>query len=554
METTATAATEFSCLESKTRRASTSPTNDLCVESIAETTATAATEVSCLESRASTSPTNDLHVESIAETTATAATEVSCLESKTRRASTSSMTAVNHTTAATDSLIAQPNHTAFGSTASRKDDDDDKKGRLFDANESVHYFHRVDEDSCHGCINHSPFLNCSDSVPLSDTIPPPWVHVFSKSCQPSSQRTQAASIAHMELPVHPKARHRRNRRSLKKSRKQQQILSEVIVPPSIYRNLLSASAIKREIVVIDGGDSGNPPIVPPDGTSWRCVSVVDSIHLYVPDDSNPLCGLTSPRVDGVLPFIKMPRDYALSITAELSVNDIIDTLEECERLKKTSLIRGQCKRIFGDYQNPVMYTSVGVQVSRNSSEVLNCNSFLQKLPKRQWTILMKLMRKAEDCFERLADSEVISHIHHAKVVVPFKTMTSPFDSTNSLNYYGGLAFGRNVFLRCHTDEDFTMSMVNVHLKGLDKYSTSDPTVVYFCFPTLGVAVPLRPGDFLLFNPRIPHCVSSRCRQADEVFSVSMYLKTAVVGMNNNQLPVDCIQSHLSKRYRQLFKH
>ena len=250
----------------------------------------------------------------------------------------------------------------------------------------------------------------------------------------------------------------------------------------------------------------------------------------------------------------MPRDYALSITAELSVNDIVDTLEECERLKKTSLIRGQCKRIFGDYGHPVMYTSVGVQVSRNSSEVLNCNSFLQKLPERQWTILMKLMQKAKDCFERLADSEVISHIHHAKVVVPFKTMTSPFDSTNSLNYYGGLAFGRNVFLRCHTDEDFTMSMVNVHLKGMHQYSTSDPTVVYFCFPTLGLAVPLRPGDFLLFNPRIPHCVSSRCRQADEVFCVSMYLKTAVVGMNNNQLPVDCIQSHLSKRYRQLFKH
>ena len=141
--------------------------------------------------------------------------------------------------------------------------------------------------------------------------------------------------------MHPKARHHRNRRSLKKSCKQQQILSEVILPPSIYQNLLSASAIKNDIVVIDGGDSGNPPIVPPDGTSWHCVSVLDGIRLCVPDDSNPLRGLTFPRVDGVLPFIKMPRDYALSITAEVTVNDIVDTLEECERLKKTSLIRGQ---------------------------------------------------------------------------------------------------------------------------------------------------------------------------------------------------------------------
>ncbi len=87
--------------------------------------------------------------------------------------------------------------------------------------------------------------------------------------------------------------------------------------------------------MIDGGNSGNPPIVPLDGTSWRCVSVLDGIHLYVPDDSNPLHGLTFPRVGGVFPFIKMPRDYALSITAEVTVNDIVDTLEECERLKKT---------------------------------------------------------------------------------------------------------------------------------------------------------------------------------------------------------------------------
>ena len=65
---------------------------------------------------------------------------------------------------------------------------------------------------------------------------------------------------------------------------------------------------------------------------------------------------------------------------------------------------------------------------------------------------MKLMQKVEDCFECLADSEVISHINYDKLVVPFETMKSPFSSTeSSLNYYGGLAFGCNVLLRCHTD-------------------------------------------------------------------------------------------------------
>jgi hypothetical protein len=65
----------------------------------------------------------------------------------------------------------------------------------------------------------------------------------------------------------------------------------------------------------------------------------------------------------------------------------------------------------------------------------------------------------------------------------------------------------------------------------------DDVVVYFCFPTIGVAVPLRPGDYLLFNARIPHCISSRCKFEDEVMCTSTYLKTAIVGMNNNSLPL-----------------
>jgi hypothetical protein len=70
-------------------------------------------------------------------------------------------------------------------------------------------------------------------------------------------------------------------------------------------------------------------------------------------------------------------------------------------------------------------------------KILNCNAFLQNFPNWQWTILMKLMWNAKDCFEHLVDSDVISHIQHAKLVVPLKTIKSPFSSSeSSLNYYG----------------------------------------------------------------------------------------------------------------------
>jgi hypothetical protein len=85
--------------------------------------------------------------------------------------------------------------------------------------------------------------------------------------QPSSIRTQAASIAYIEQPVHKKARHRWSRRSKKKLRKQLKLLTEVIVPTTIQENLLSESDIVNKVVVVDGGDDGNPPIHPPNGVN-----------------------------------------------------------------------------------------------------------------------------------------------------------------------------------------------------------------------------------------------------------------------------------------------
>jgi len=115
---------------------------------------------------------------------------------------------------------------------------------------------------------------------------------------------QAASVAYIELPVHKKkVWHRQNRRSKKRLRKQQNLLTKVIVPTAIKQNLLSESDIEKEIIVVDGGDDGNPSIRPPDGLKWRCLSVLGGNHLYVADETDPCRGLTFARVDSALPFI-----------------------------------------------------------------------------------------------------------------------------------------------------------------------------------------------------------------------------------------------------------
>ena len=50
---------------------------------------------------------------------------------------------------------------------------------------------------------------------------------------------------------------------------------------------------------------------------------------------------------------------------------------------------------------------------------------MKKLPIKQWRVLMYLMRMAACCFEEIADSAVLSHVHHAKNAVPFQMMKLP---------------------------------------------------------------------------------------------------------------------------------
>jgi hypothetical protein len=96
-----------------------------------------------------------------------------------------------------------------------------------------------------------------------------------------------------------------------------------------------------------------------------------------------------------------------------------------------------------------------------------------------------------------------------------------------------------------------MSIASVHLKGKDQYKVDNDAFVYFCFPTLGVVVPLQPGDFLIFNSLIPHCISSQCKQTGNVYIVAMYVQSSVVGLNNNQLPLDDKQTVLSNCYQHI---
>ena len=71
----------------------------------------------------------------------------------------------------------------------------------------------------------------------------------------------------------------------------------------IQQNLLSTSNIDNDIVVVDGGDDGNPPTCPSDGVNWSCLAVRGGKHLHIQDKTDLSRGLMFTRVHGALPFI-----------------------------------------------------------------------------------------------------------------------------------------------------------------------------------------------------------------------------------------------------------
>ena len=371
---------------------------------------------------------------------------------------------------------------------------------------------------------------------LAEYQAPAWCHV-NRSTSSSSKRTQVAAVAYRykqyDLSRHSTI-HRRCLNADRKRHKQIVNLKDVTVgkvPLSEKVQCLEMSYIRNNIVVCDGGDT--------DYDGIKKTFADNNIHylrirdgdLWVADTVNPSIGLHYLGLDKSSVFIRLPREAALGIMN--NGRSLCMAMRTCALTQPQSLLRGTHNRVFTEDGNK--YCCVGVQPGRAQKGV---KSGLYRLkhgfPSEHWDILHKVMKRAEYAFDMYMSTEIIRHISSARSRVTFATMEPSPSSSNQkkARYYNGLGFGINVYLRSHIDADFTMSIVQAHIDN-HNYQIDDRIVCYFAFPRIGVSVALRPGDFLLFNPTEPHCVSSRCRADDDIYIISSYLKTAIVGLNDN---------------------
>lgn len=371
-----------------------------------------------------------------------------------------------------------------------------------------------------------------------------YSHIYSSS-KNSSKRSRAAYQASIadDDNTYPRTHKKRRFRANKKMKRLATILNNVTPPPSSSK--ISPDLCKNHTHVFDGSHCASTSTLTPPPPGAYIATKVQQFHI---PDSPPQSGLefkhpsdpTSPL------FIKAPRSLSLSFTGlhspEFSQSLCSSFLAALDHTK-TSNTRGNSRKTFT--HNNV--ANLGSQPNRSKP---GCTTTYHKaaMDPLHWDTIVGYMVSAEKLFCNLMHPKVIAHAIHAQKTTryPLVLPTSGI-ARDGTSMFSAINIARNAYLRAHTDQDFYYSIMSAFL--LDhQYTNSDEVICYFVFPTLGVAVPIRPGDHLIFSPQIPHCISSRCNPNQTVIATSMYLKTAVVGLYDNSIQLTEQQQMLAAAY------
>jgi len=84
-----------------------------------------------------------------------------------------------------------------------------------------------------------------------------------------------------------------------------------------------------------------------------------------------------------------------------------------------------------------------------------------------------------------------------------------------------LALAKGYCSPVHVDGDAYYSTLSCY----DATATENQTLYHFCFPTYGIAIPMRSGDIILFNPLVPHCATNPRIKTAMIYSFYVSKKT-----------------------------
>jgi hypothetical protein len=245
-------------------------------------------------------------------------------------------------------------------------------------------------------------------------------------------------------------------------------------------------------------------------------------------------------------FILIPREESLECIGNRAPVDI-GALEELQRkvpnTTRSPYREGECTG---------HYNTVGVCANRGGRGTTV--SKFEDTNKEEWSTLVKMSSRCQYVARGYLPSELLRGVAKVMTMSECPTMAEPRKKNAGAKtvespavvsgMFAALANAINHMSPAHTDQDFTLSLLTMNVKGLvtptkPKYSVDCPIVHHFVFPEYGIAIAMRPGDHLLFNPLHYHCLAEKEVHYNDrdVFVTSFYLKTAVVCKNDNSIPL-----------------
>ena len=206
--------------------------------------------------------------------------------------------------------------------------------------------------------------------------------------------------------------------------------------------------------------------------------------------------------------------------------------------------RGKSKVMFSDSPiNVKMATSIGVKALRFDKGLTEESYHFRHLSEVDHRILVDFVAAFESAKDDFLLRHCVRDMNEARKVVDWPTFGGKAIAVQGLNAT------KNASYEVHADSgDFGLSAAMV-LKEGHTCALNDEVVSHFCFLRLGLAVPLRPGDVIVFNSHKPHCLSSRSNKNDDIIGLSIYVKTKICGLNNEKIPLTKEQVYLSNEYK-----
>ena len=368
----------------------------------------------------------------------------------------------------------------------------------------------------------TPHRNGPRSIPAANT--------------PSSQRRQSASVFAEYKTLHKstKAAKAQRRRSAAKYKKQLRTLSLISLDGTTPMG--RDEIMNTKFSFFSGGVE-----IPFDDETEIVYSVEEKLKVIM--NSNSSLGLIYKCPDSSsADIILCPRNDIIS--RGLNNSDLLCAAFDIVLGVTPRTLRGsKSQRVKCDTDKPPRYACIGTHVNQGGG-ITPFSAALEKTDDKTRKLIEQYVGSVEHLYCAYVSHEEISIVTNAIELVGASTFTMPPSTSNpcpkKATIYGAMAVGINVYLGTHTDTDFALSAVSVHCES-SCHKNEERTLVYFAFPALGIAIALKAGDVLFFNPNEPHCVTSRVIESDQLYIVSLYLKSASIGLNNNSIPLTNVQ-------------